>query len=282
MENGCSHTESQGKEIVKYRESMANFLCKSIKDMDDVLSLMDVDDPFKEYTDEEIKRDPLIFARNSNYLLMKKAKFHVIAVLRASQSNNFHSLAVQMRPALECVGQVVFTVGTIIAEEPSSEYKILNDLFTDYYDTTKRWTRGKNDPVALLNKKYKQDPIVKEILQKIRGRKVSDSVKSLKFGTNWYRHLSECFYHSDLTALRNISYYGGVRSCNSPLDQFFFACFLDYLAYQTLVMILYSTLCAHPTLERDNFFEKMTATLEDKNSISDFYRDLLMPHDSVR
>ena len=38
--------------------------------------------------------------------LAAKARLHVIACLRANNINNLHSLAVQMRPMLECAGQI--------------------------------------------------------------------------------------------------------------------------------------------------------------------------------
>ena len=34
--------------------------------------------------------------------LLRKARLHAIAVLRANETGNVHSLAVQMRPVLEC------------------------------------------------------------------------------------------------------------------------------------------------------------------------------------
>ena len=40
--------------------------------------------------------------------LLRKVRIHTVAVLRANETNNLHSLAVQMRPVVECAGQVVF------------------------------------------------------------------------------------------------------------------------------------------------------------------------------
>ena len=41
-------------------------------------------------------------------VLLRKARFHLVAVLQANETCNVHSVAVQMRPVLECVGQLAF------------------------------------------------------------------------------------------------------------------------------------------------------------------------------
>ena len=45
--------------------------------------------------------------------LLRKARIHTVAALRANETSNLHSLAVQMRPVLECAGQVVFRFRTL-------------------------------------------------------------------------------------------------------------------------------------------------------------------------
>ncbi len=42
-------------------------------------------------------------------LLLRKGRMYTLAVLRANESTNLHSLVVQMRPVLECAGQAAFT-----------------------------------------------------------------------------------------------------------------------------------------------------------------------------
>ena len=58
--------------------------------------------------------DPAAAFRIMGSLLLRKARIHTDAVLRANETNNLHSLAVQMRPVLECAGQVVFIFQTTI------------------------------------------------------------------------------------------------------------------------------------------------------------------------
>ena len=48
-------------------------------------------------------------------LFLRKAKIHMVAVLRANENSNVHSLAVQMRPLLECTGQVVLIFHNLIS-----------------------------------------------------------------------------------------------------------------------------------------------------------------------
>ena len=52
--------------------------------------------------------DPAAAVRVLGAGLLRKARVHTCAVLRANETSNLHSLAVQMRPVLECAGQVVF------------------------------------------------------------------------------------------------------------------------------------------------------------------------------
>jgi len=66
----------------------------------------------------DFSADPATAIRISGALLLRKARIHTVAVLRANETSNLHSLAVHMRPVLECAGQVVFLFqNTIIAPD---------------------------------------------------------------------------------------------------------------------------------------------------------------------
>ena len=56
---------------------------------------------------------------------LNKAQIHIAAVLVANESNNLHSLAVQMRPVLECAGQVVLVIHTLCLEPERIEDVLL-------------------------------------------------------------------------------------------------------------------------------------------------------------
>ena len=60
-----------------------------------------------------LEEDPLGVLRVTTHLLTKKARFHAMAVRSANEAGNIHSLAVQMRPALECAGQMVTIFGNL-------------------------------------------------------------------------------------------------------------------------------------------------------------------------
>ena len=53
----------------------------------------------------DVDADPTATLRIVGALLLCKARIHTVAVLRANETSNLHSLAVQMRPVLECAGQ---------------------------------------------------------------------------------------------------------------------------------------------------------------------------------
>jgi len=261
------YPNTQEKKVSEYRETMAVFLHQSVEGIGLALALIDIDDPHIAPSLNEIKEDPLIAFRRSIVLLMQKAQLHAIAARCANNKNNIHSLAVQMRPALECIGQIVSTAHEIIEKRPGFHFKLFDEMCADYFDTTIRWSRGKWDPAVILRDKFGWT--------KRKGKRICDSVKILEHGNSWYNHLANCFFHSKLANLKNISLYGGVESCNSADDQLSVALILDYLAHQLLVMIIYSTACASPTEKRNEFLKVAISILERKKSTSKHYQDII-------
>ena len=88
-------------------------------------------------------------------LLLRKARIHTTAVLRANESRNLHSLAVQMRTVLECAGQVVFKFRTLFIAPDflMSKEEAIAMLGTrvnvDFYQTLRRATKGQSNPKEL-------------------------------------------------------------------------------------------------------------------------------------
>ena len=119
----------------------------------------------------------------------------------------------------------------------------------------------------------------KEPLRKLKFRE-SEKVRDLEFGNNWYRHLSNCFYHSDLPALKGYSYYGGVGSCNTVHDQYAFATLLDYLAHQVMAMLLYDVVFAAVNSDgifrKDVSVEKVEKLLKAKKVAGEHFKTTLM------
>ena len=88
---------------------MAELLAKAVDVTRKLERRLDVTGGWPEATARiDLDADPAAVVRIMGALLLRKAHVHTIAVLRANESSNLHSLAVQMRPVLECAGQVVF------------------------------------------------------------------------------------------------------------------------------------------------------------------------------
>ena len=81
----------------------------------------------------DTEHDPFVAIQLSARLLMKKARLHVVAVLNANRTSNLHSMAVQMRPALECAGQVVLVFHNIFTAVRPAPEAIAQYLNSDYY-----------------------------------------------------------------------------------------------------------------------------------------------------
>ena len=85
-------------------------------------------------------------------LLLRKARIHADAVLRADESSNLHSLAVQMRPVLECAGQVVFIFHTtmiapdVLMKRERAAELVGKRFSADHYQALRARTKGGSVP----------------------------------------------------------------------------------------------------------------------------------------
>ncbi len=275
-----SASKSLATEVTKYRQSMAGFLQVSLVAMNNTVSSAVLEEIFRPIDPEEFDKDPLIAFRKMSHLLIAKARLHVIAALCANKSNNIHSLAVQTRPALECAGQIVSIFKDLYEKTPRAEKKIGQYLDADYYQTIRRLTKGQVDQDRLLGEISAANPMRKERLRKPRKFTESEKVRDLEFGGNWYCHLSNCFYGSDLPSLKDLSYYGGVSSCDTADDEYAFAALLDYLAHQVMAMLMYAALCAAVRLDgaiqRDERLDKAAELLQKKKAAADHFKVTLM------
>ncbi len=262
--------------VSKYRESMAGCLRASLAEVNDFLALVDFEGIFGSIEETEFDDDPVIVFRKMSYFLLAKARLHVFAALRANQESNIHSLAVQTRPALECAGQVVSIFKDLYGKYPGGEKRISRYVNADYYQTVVRLSKGQIDHNQILNQINAAVPMRSEPIRKVKSFRESEKVQDLEFGVNWYDYLSDSFFHSDLSALKNHSYFGGVRSMNSMYDEYGFAALLDYLAHQVMVMVMYAAVCPDNRLVEDKRFEKAAELLEKKKTVSEAFRRKLM------
>ena len=186
--------------------------------------------------------DPAAALRVMAAHLLRKARIHTEAVLRANESSNLHSLAVQMRPILECAGQVVFIFhNTMIAPglsmDPDRASKVVGTrLNADHYQTFRTRTKGKVSPEELRDVEAQAEEaaaasvgVSKPKRRKERRFSQEDKVATLEKGFEWYGYLSEHFSHGRVPDWRTLSTRGGVISIDRVEDEFAFLGLMDYL-----------------------------------------------------
>ena len=200
--------------------------------------------------------DPAAGVRIAAALLLRKARIHTVAVLRANETNNLHSLAVQMRPVLECAGQVVFYFHNLViapdllmALERALEI-LGNRLNADHYQTLRARTKGKVSPEELREVEAQAEEAAAAFIgapkpKRREGRRLnqSDKVAMLQGGQELYRYLSDHFSHGKVANWRGLSSQGGVISINRVEDEFAFLSSMDYLVNQVAIMNAYAALC---------------------------------------
>ena len=245
--------------VTRYRAGMASLLAKSVIMTHDLERQLDADEGGREETMRaEPDADPWPSYQISCALLLRKARLHTFAALGANKNNNLHSLAVQMRPVLECAGQVVFifhnlVVAPKLATDPKRASNAIHDYWNaDYYRTVISASKGESGHNELLREIWKLEddaavsvgaiprPDAKK--RKGRGLKQIDKVATLSGGSRWYNHLSEYFCHGR-GDFRGALWQGGVVATPTVQGEFAFAGFMDYLAEQVAIMNVHAALC---------------------------------------
>ncbi|WP_420462696.1 hypothetical protein [Candidatus Palauibacter sp.] len=243
-------------EIAQYRAEMAELLEKAIATTRELERWLDVTGGWVEATEQiDLDADPTATFRIVGALLLRKARLHTVAVLRANETSNLHSLAVQMRPVLECAGQVVFIFHNLMIApgftmEPERAMDLVGDhLNADYYGTMIAATKGQVGHQELLEqisgameKAAALDGLPKPKMRKGRSLKQADKVATLRGGTSWYNYVSEYFCHGRADWV-GYSWSGGVVSMDLAPDVFAFASLMDYLVGQVAVMNAHAALC---------------------------------------
>ena len=176
MSENFSPPETLAKVVTKYREGMAGYLQASFVGINKFLSRVDLDDVFRPINQSEFDDDPVIVFRQMSHPLMAKARLHVFAAARANRESNIHSLAVQMRPALECAGQVVSVFRDILGKLPGAESRIIEYANSDYYQTVIRLSRGQVGHNEILSKINASVPARTEPVHKVKSLRESEKV----------------------------------------------------------------------------------------------------------
>ena len=243
-------------EVARYRGGTASQLAQSVLMTGELERRLGVDDELRETsTQSDLETDPAAPLRAECALLLRKARLHSDAVLRANAAGNLHSLAVQMRPVLECAGQVVFIchnhfVAPRLATDPGRAVRALDDrISADFYGTMIRATKGKMGHEQLLAILSDAEGGAAESLgmraperRRRKSLKQEDKASTLVGGEAWYAHLSKRFCHGE-GDLRGAPWRGGVKSMNTWRDELAFAGFMDCLVEQVNTMNAHAALC---------------------------------------
>ena len=227
--------------VARYRSGMTQLLASQVKEVKEIEKKLGVvvgDDSSERVALE----DPFggIFQLHCA-LLLHKANIHMVAVLGANESNNLHSLAVQMRPILECAGQVKLVIHNAFIE-PDRVDEVVQYWERDYLGTLVRAMKGKVShqeilaDLAEIHKAFHEEP-----LSRTRSLSIEERVRPLVLGKNWSDLLSESFTHGRVDWKAG-SWRGGVSSNNTIQDSYAFASFMDYLVLQVGVMNAYAAL----------------------------------------
>ena len=272
--------------VVDYRVDMANLLAKSVAMTRKLERWLNITGGLREArTHVDLDADPTATFRIMCALLLRKARLHTVAVLRANATNNVHSLAVQMRPVLECAGQVVFIFHNLmiapnLTMEPERAANLVGGyLNADNYHTIIGATKGQVGHKELLETISAEEEAAATSFgmpkpQKRKGRslKQADKVATLVEGKRWYDYLSEYFCHGRAD-WRGRSWRGGVVSMDMVQDEFMFAGLMDYLVRQLAVMNAYATLCPVAGDDGHGWVEATLAQLREVRETSKAVRD---------
>ncbi len=241
-DNPRQETENTSmNEVKSYRTGIADLLAIQVNDANTIehkLGVVVGDEASARAAFEDIPFGPF---RLHCALLLHKAIIHAKAVCHANDSNSLHSLAVQMRPILECAGQIKHVTHNLLIE-PEHARGVMDFLDRDYLGTFVRATKGQKshkhllDEITDIRSEFGEDPP-----GKLRKIKQVEKVVVLEGGKNWCDHLSEGFCHGD-GDWQGLSWQGGVVSTNTVVDEFTFAGHMDYLVEQVAIMNSYAAL----------------------------------------
>ena len=93
----------------------------------------------------------------------------MVAMLRANENNNVHSLPVKMRPVLECAGQVVLVFHNLMIEPERGVSVVRGYINADYYRTFIGMTEGDRRHEQLLTQITEASGMSKEEVSKGRS-----------------------------------------------------------------------------------------------------------------
>lgn len=261
-------------DVGRYRVGMAELLEESVSVVGETQRSLGVAvDGERESLQNVLEEDSAGAYRILCALLLHKSKLHMRAMLRANSRNSIHSLAVQMRPILECAGQIVHVFGTSLTAPKEVGVKaVLEYVNSDFYQATIGLTKGDIGHTELLKTISDASTMSGTNVRKGRRLRQTDKVAALRGGEAWYRHLSDHFCHGDKADWSGAPWQGGVGPIDLATD-FTIAGFMDYLVKQVAVMNLHAALCPVDGEVDDGRIELAGAHLQKVRDTSESVRD---------
>ncbi len=260
------------REVARYREGMANLMANLVETTGEIERWLDIEEVdgdeagslveiWLSETQEEgasansvLEDDPARIYQIMCVLLLHKARIHALAVLRANETDNAHSLAVQMRPILECAGQVAFIFHNLmiapgfLMERERVASMVYGYLGADYHRTIIGATNGNVSHEELLQtiagaaeSAAMSFGMPTPKAPKGKTLRQADKVAMLPGGNNWYDHLSKYFCHGEAN-WTGPSWQGGVGAMDVN-HELTCAGLMHYLAEQVALMNAYASLC---------------------------------------
>ena len=277
-------------EITRYRAGMADLVAKTVAMTRDIERLLDVTGGWEEATAQiDLNANPTDGLRIECAVLLRKARLHTVAVQHANKASNLHSLAVQMRPVLECAGQVVFIMhNSIFVGGEHGLNSILDyedaNAFRYIIGATKGDVGIKEFQEMISSADAKAAalvgaPRIRTAKPKRRSLRQADKVAMLANGNSWYDQLSEHFYHGQAD-LKGPSWQGGVLSMNTVQDEVTFAVMMDYLVNQVIIMNAYAALCPVAGDVQRGWVEAALAHVREVREASRAFRNAASPESS--
>ena len=178
-----------------------------------LLASADFDEEFPYIFGHPAEVGPETVVRSSNGLLLHKARLHLVAVLRAREQTNLHSVAVHTRVAMECAGQVASDAWAMHEGPPKGLKRLLNGREDDFRRAVLSSSRGQIDN-QLINEMITS---AREGIGLSDGKqsttvKLTEKVSYLPDGREWYKFLSAHFCHPNLDVLSGPAHMGGVTA----------------------------------------------------------------------
>lgn len=238
MSNERRAHEPSLSRAAEYRETMERFTREGAESIAGILSEADFKSRFPHLFGHPHDLGEDVCVRNRCGLWLRKAQLHTTAVLRANQSNNLHSMAVQSRVLLECAAPIISLANAAVTGSAHEFNRIINAFEYEAVAVLRATSRDRLDLDTL-------QALIVDARKSIGDHRTSrpkrvtiaDRLKPITTGPEWYGYLSEQFYHFDADSLMGSSITGGVLQPHEEANAFSFGFFLDYLAGLLFMMI---------------------------------------------